>query len=220
MNQVGSVRGCINKFDALAKRYECLFIILHHTGKRTESLSPSKDHVVGSQGFEAKMRTLLLLQKDPQDSSLRHLTIAKGNYLPAGLKEHTYVLQFNENLIFTSTGEHAPFSTFSQNNSNLISLPWRQRAIELRKKGIKTREIAAQLKEEGFDKCGKSTVGEFIKKTSLDLLLSDPIPNPEFDLDKIIEEMNQWNEETDENGTDDYLDEVDIEPAEGDTIYL
>ncbi|AUD06357.1 AAA family ATPase [Spirosoma pollinicola] len=78
INQVSKVRSFINKFNELALKHQCLFLILHHIGKRTESLAPSKDSLIGSQGFEAKMRVVLFLQKDPKDSTLRHLSIVKG----------------------------------------------------------------------------------------------------------------------------------------------
>ena len=81
MNENNRVRGFINAFSQLAVKYNTLVIFLHHTGKRTESLAPSKHNAIGSQGLEAKMRLMMELRQDPERHDIRHLCIVKGNYL-------------------------------------------------------------------------------------------------------------------------------------------
>ena len=55
LNENNQVRGFLQEFHDIAQRHQCLILFLHHTGKRTESLTPSKHNAIGSQGFEAKM---------------------------------------------------------------------------------------------------------------------------------------------------------------------
>lgn len=82
LNQNNQVRSFLNKFTIMANRYKCSIGFLHHTGKRTEDLAPSKNNAIGSQGFEAKMRLVIEIRLDRTDNDLRHLCIVKGNYLP------------------------------------------------------------------------------------------------------------------------------------------
>lgn len=109
LNQNNQVRASINSYDVIAKRHQCSICFLHHTGKRTEEQTPSKNNSIGSQGFEAKMRLVAELRVDAVDGDLRHLCIVKGNYLPKEAKNASYVLKMDENLTFTDTGERTPF---------------------------------------------------------------------------------------------------------------
>ena len=86
MNENNCVRSFLNAFSQLAIRHNTLVIFLHHTGKRTESLAPSKHNAIGSEGFEAKMRLIMELRQDPEHHNIRHLYIVKGNYLSAEYK--------------------------------------------------------------------------------------------------------------------------------------
>ena len=110
MNENNRVRSFLNHFSQLAIKHSVLIIFLHHTGKRTEMLNPSKHNAIGSQGFEAKMRIMMELRPDPTQYDLRHLCIVKGNYLPAEYKHDSFVLRFSPGLNFTATGERVPFS--------------------------------------------------------------------------------------------------------------
>ena len=94
LNKTNIVRSFLNQFGQLAERYNTLFIWLHHSGKKTEFGEPSKHNLIGSQGFESKMRLVMELREDYQDSSLRHLCIVKGNYLPRQYKNESYVLDY------------------------------------------------------------------------------------------------------------------------------
>jgi len=105
LNQTNDVRCFLESYNILAKKYHCAIIFLHHTGKRTETLEPSKNNVIGSQGYEAKMRLLLELRPDYVDNSKRHLCILKANYIPKHLKDKSYVLNFSENMVFANTGD-------------------------------------------------------------------------------------------------------------------
>jgi RecA-family ATPase len=116
MNENNRVRSFIQAFSQLAARYDTLFIFLHHTGKRTESLAPSKHNAIGSQGFEAKMRLMMELRPDPERHDIRHLCIVKGNYLPAEYKHDSFELRFTDSLNFEATGERVPFAALKERN--------------------------------------------------------------------------------------------------------
>jgi RecA-family ATPase len=110
LNQSNEVRRFVATYSALAKKHKCLVLFMHHTGKRTEEQKPSKNNLLGSQGIEAKMRVVLELRLDRRNSQLRHLCILKGNYLPQELKNSSYVLHFDENLVFHNTNERRSFN--------------------------------------------------------------------------------------------------------------
>ena len=116
MNENNRVRGFIQAFAQLAAKYDTLFIFLHHTGKRTEVLLPSKHNAIGSQGFEAKMRLMMELRPDPERHDIRHLCIVKGNYLPSEYKHDSFELRFDQNLNYTATGERVPFAMLKERN--------------------------------------------------------------------------------------------------------
>lgn len=111
-NQVdsGQIRQLLNKYKALATKYGCVIIFLHHTGKRTQKLSPSKDNILSGQGFEAKMRLVLELRNDMEDPDYRHLCVVKGNYLGKEYKNASFKVSMDEHsFLFTDTGDRVSF---------------------------------------------------------------------------------------------------------------
>ena len=114
MNENNQVRTWLQRWHEIAQKYECLVIFLHHTGKRTEALLPSKHNSIGSQGFEAKMRLMMELRTDRTDPTLRHLCVVKGNYLGPEWKGRSMVLRFSPSLNFSNTGERVAFEELCQ----------------------------------------------------------------------------------------------------------
>ncbi len=110
LNQNNQVRQFLNKFTLLANKYKCSIGFLHHTGKRTEDLSPSKNNAIGSQGFEAKMRLVIEVRLDAKETDLRHLCLVKGNYLPQDEKTSSHVVRMDENFVFSDSGDRVPFN--------------------------------------------------------------------------------------------------------------
>jgi hypothetical protein len=167
MNQANSVRRFLNDFIDLARTYECLFIFLHHTGKGKQNFAPSKDNILGSQAFEAKMRVILELRADPKDPSLRHMCFVKGNYLKSDVKSKSYELRFDENMVFHNTGGRVPFADLvpvdvrgSVNNSEKIDV-----VMKLKAEGNSLRAIEEKLRTQNIA-LGKSTVHRIVKKNS------------------------------------------------------
>lgn len=178
MNATNKIRNYINKFRDVAMKNNCTVIFLHHTGKKTEYQTPSKDNLLGSQGFEGKMRLVIELRQDYNNPGLRHLCLVKGNYIKSEDKKDSYILSFDNNMTFTNTGRRAPFSTLAK--------PDLLKAAKLKKKGTpelvervkqlkadgkSIREIEKQLKEEGH-KVGKTSVANWLKENCTSVHLS------------------------------------------------
>ena len=143
LNENNRVRSFLNQFSQLAVKHSVLIIFLHHTGKRTESLAPSKHNAIGSQGFEAKMRLMMELRPDPERHDIRHLCIVKGNYLSDEYKHDSYVLRFSSGLNFVATGERVPFGALKEQDADLDSRAELARAM--RSEGKTLQQIADAL---------------------------------------------------------------------------
>ena len=108
-------RSVLNKFRDLAIKYECAIGFLHHTGKRTQKLTPSKDNILSGQGFEAKMRLVFELRLDTESSDLRQLCIVKGNYVPSSEKTASYELRMCQDTFnFSPTGNRISFDELAE----------------------------------------------------------------------------------------------------------
>jgi hypothetical protein len=118
----------------------------HHTGKRTESLTPSKNNLLSGQGLEAKMRMVIELRADLMRPTDRHFCIVKGNYLSSSHKKESHVLHFNEkDFIFTYTGERTPYELLSRQPEHDNSKEKYDRASELKKQGMSYAQIADEM---------------------------------------------------------------------------
>ena len=161
MNENNRVRGFIQAFAQLATKYDTLFIFLHHTGKRTELLLPSKHNAIGSQGFEAKMRLMMELRPDPVRHDIRHLCIVKGNYLPSEYKHDSFELYFDQNLNSTATGERVPFAMLKERNLDAEAEEAERLELikAMREEGKTYQQIADEL---GYK--SKSTIINICKK--------------------------------------------------------
>jgi RecA-family ATPase len=115
LNEANRVRAYLTEYSALANKHGCLIIFLHHVGKGKDFEPPSKHNLIGSQAFEAKMRLVLELRADPNDSTLRHLCIVKGNYLPTEYKTESFVLMFKNDFTFKNTGDRKHFDLIVKN---------------------------------------------------------------------------------------------------------
>ena len=165
LNENNKVRGFLQKYHDLAQRHGTLIMFLHHTGKRTEALMPSKHNSIGSQGFEAKMRLMMELRADLHDSSLRHLCVVKGNYLPAEWKKQSFVLKFSDSLNFTNTGRREEFYRLRQlepDDKQLEREDKYGRVMDLLAEGKSYKEIAEIL---GYK--SKSSVTKLVRKSQM-----------------------------------------------------
>jgi RecA-family ATPase len=165
LNQTNEVCTFLNKYKLLSDKHKCLIIFLHHTGKKTEDLEPSKHNLLGSQGFEAKMRLVIELRTDANDDELRHLCLVKGNYLSREYKQASYVLRFDENMLFHSTEERTPFEQLAKGDGEKEEHEDERmkkilKAIEMRKDGFLIQAIADELGVK------KGTISKWLSKYS------------------------------------------------------
>lgn len=144
MNESNQVRAFLNEYSQLAQKYQCLVIVLHHTGKKTEEFAPSKNNLLGSQGFESKMRVVVELRLDRYQTDVRHFCIVKGNYLPREYKESSYVLKMNQNFFFSATGERVSFEELA-GADDTQKKELEENILALHESGTKQQEIAIQL---------------------------------------------------------------------------
>jgi RecA-family ATPase len=162
MNENNRVRSFLNQFSQLAIKHSVLILFLHHTGKRTEMLNPSKHNAIGSQGFEAKMRIMMELRPDPTQYDLRHLCIVKGNYLPAEYKHDSFELRFTDTLNFEATGARVPFAALKERTERDDEMDEKIiLARAMREEGKTLQEIAEVL---GYK--SHSSISDIIKKFS------------------------------------------------------
>ncbi|MGQ7870922.1 AAA family ATPase [Sunxiuqinia sp. sy24] len=128
MNQSNQVRGFLNEYSQLAEKHDCLIAFVHHTGKSSEFKMPNKNNLLGSQGIEAKMRTVAILLKDKKTPNLRHLCFVKGNYMKDSFKNESFTLQFDENMLFSFSGDRDLIENLAleegkkHNNEQIFSL--------------------------------------------------------------------------------------------------
>ena len=148
-------------FYKLAKRDNCLIIFLHHIGKNTQKNTPSKDSIIGSQAFEAKMRCVIELRPNSHKENYKDLWVLKANFLDSSFKKKSYVLEMNEDLIFKETGERNSKGK-KKKKDNLAIV---DKVLVLKNKGLSVRQIEAELKDTEF-KVSKSVVGEIIKENN------------------------------------------------------
>ena len=159
LNANTQVRKFLNNYDQLAKKHQCLILFLHHIGKRSNNVAPSKDSIIGSQGFEAKMRVVLELRPNNTNDKQKDLWVLKSNFLESKYKRKSYTLEFGEEFTFSNTG----FRGVKQANSKSNNTELVKKILELRKEGLSLRKIEEKLKNTEFQ-ISKSVAAEIIKK--------------------------------------------------------
>ena len=150
MNNSNEVRSFLNMYNNIANEFGVTVVFLHHTKKASAGMVPNKNSILGSQGFEAKMRSVLMLTQDDSDESLRHLCIVKNNYLPESEKSMSYVLRFNQYLAFDITSDRVKLNELALED-------WIEDAKKMKEDGMSYREISDKLLKKGFT-VSKSTL--------------------------------------------------------------
>ena len=159
INANTQVRKFLSAFDKLAKKHQCLILFLHHIGKGKSMNAPSKDSIIGSQGFEAKMRVVLELKPDFKNNNV-DLWVLKSNFLDSKFKNQSHTLKLNSDLIFENLGLKKVKIFEKKIENNKLT----DKVIQLHKQGLSLRKIEEQLKNTEF-KVSKSVAGQIIKKS-------------------------------------------------------
>jgi KaiC/GvpD/RAD55 family RecA-like ATPase len=159
INANTQVRKFLNTYDTLAKKNDCLIIFLHHTGKRTQYNKPSKDSIIGSQAFEAKMRVVMEIRSNSKNHNLKDLWVLKSNFLENDQKNQSHILNFSNDLTFSNTGQKGSKSIKSKsNNQELLN-----KVLELHKAGHPFRKIEEILKGTDFE-ISKSAANKLVNE--------------------------------------------------------
>ena len=143
MNDSNVVRAFLNQYNDIVNEFGTTIIFLHHTKKSSAGSKPNKNNILGSQGFEAKMRSVLMLTKDKEDHDKRHLCVVKNNYMSENNKAESYVLEFNNHLAFENTGKRVLLDNLGEDEML-------DKARQFEKEGYSLREITQLLNAEGF----------------------------------------------------------------------
>jgi hypothetical protein len=172
MNANNQVRAFLNRLAAISKKYGCCIVMLHHTTKKSERNGPSKGNMIGSQGIEARMRCVFELRKDPNDGTLRHLCIVKGNYLSEDFKKKSIVIKMSDNMIYTNTGSRVGLGYLTPDDPREKLREERDELIvQYHNDGKSIREIEAKLNQDGIQ-VRKSTIANVIQEKR------PPVQNP------------------------------------------
>ncbi|MFE8423765.1 AAA family ATPase [Tenacibaculum sp. ZH5_bin.1] len=161
INANTQVRKFLNKYDTLAKKNDCLIVFLHHTGKKTQYNKPSKDSVIGSQAFEAKMRAVIEIRNNLKVKNQKELWVLKANFLENKEKAKSHILNFDYNLVFSNSGQRSYISENKSNNDKI-----KNKIIQLREKGFSFRKIEDELKDTEFQ-VSKSVAQKIYKEYEL-----------------------------------------------------
>jgi RecA-family ATPase len=96
MNQSNQVRTFLSYYTKLASEYGIAILFMHHFGKGMKS--NDKHKILGSAGFEQKMRSVLSLSR--KDNQI-HLQTIKNNYLSQAECQMAFHLEMGDDLTFT-----------------------------------------------------------------------------------------------------------------------
>jgi predicted nucleic acid-binding protein len=158
LNANTQVRNFLNEYDRLAKEHQCLILFLHHIGKNTLKFAPSKDSIIGSQAFEAKMRVVLELRPNRYNNIQKDLWILKGNFLDSNTKAKSFVIEINDDLIFKSTGARSINALNSKTTNPIL----KEKILKLNSEGLSLRQIENELKNTELQ-ISKSSIAEVLK---------------------------------------------------------
>ena len=173
INDTTSVRAFMEPFKELAQEHECSILFNHHCGKHNQYKIPSKDNLLGSQGIEGCMRTVMEFRKDINDKSKRHLCVVKGNNVKEEDKEESFELIFDFKEGFSNTGNRCAFETLQQKKNGVMSKDLANKIFAMHQSGQSMRKISDSLKENDGIIVSKSTVSETLKKRPNDKLDPD-----------------------------------------------
>lgn len=117
INSTTATRNFLDPYTVLANKHKCCIFFLHHVSKAKDNANSGKSAFIGSQGFEAKSRVAIILDKEAP-SGHRRMRIVKGNYLSEEQKKRNYIINFREDQRFELASiENATSSTSSTSSS-------------------------------------------------------------------------------------------------------
>jgi len=174
LNDAISVRTFMEPFKKIAQEHECVIIFNHHCGKHNQYKIPGKDNLLGSQGFESCMRTVIELRQDLQEDNKRHLCIVKGNNMGIENKNKSFELVFDFEKGFSNTGQRCNFEDLVLHKNSHNPNDLEAKILRLKEAGItSSRKIAAALREQNGPLVGKTKVAEILKRNLEESIWND-----------------------------------------------
>jgi len=165
INDSIAVRNFLGQFRSVANKNECLIIFNHHCSKHNDNRPPSKDNLLGSQGFESSMRTVIELRQDLNSEDKRHLCIVKGNHVAKEYKQSSFELNYDFETGFLKTENRVPFNQLCTPKKGFNDAALYSRILKMSNEKIPVRQITVALNDDGI-KIGKSKVGEIVKNNN------------------------------------------------------
>lgn len=153
-NSFADVRADLKKY----KELDCAVLLLHHNVKHSEKSAPDKNKMNGSQGMEAKLRSLIELRIG-SNSDERLLTLLKGNYVPHEMKQKSKVLTLDPAyLLFEVCDDDREFGApLSKTNVKYDTAFWIPILSEYQRRGMSIRKAVLEMKTTYPDKDVPST---------------------------------------------------------------
>lgn len=160
INSSKEVRNFLNKYHSLANANNCLIVMLHHVKKGSEKYIDKKS-IIGSQSFEAKMRSVVHLS--PYKNNLVKISITKGNFIGNDEKDKITVVKFKDStFIKTDQVLRKSEGRISQDKDVVLKVKEYYTTLKSDNKFNSVRDVVKLL--EGTQHEVKSTVvGEIIK---------------------------------------------------------
>ena len=160
MNHANKVRQFLTEYGKLADQYGCAILFMHHYGKGDRT--KAKHKILGSAGFEQKMRSILSLDRKDDQSFLKTI---KNNYLSHDEGNSADHLLLGDDLLFTkiasfdSGAERAPKRT----KLDIVMEDHREVLIEVQSGNLSYKDAIELLNDLGIS-VSEGTIGRAMKR--------------------------------------------------------
>jgi RecA-family ATPase len=160
MNHANKVRQFLTEYGKLADQYGCAILFMHHFGKGIRT--KAKHRILGSSGFEQKMRSILSLDRKDDQSFLKTV---KNNYLSHDEGNSADHLLLGDDLLFTkiasydSGAERAPKRT----KLDIVMEDHREVLIEVQNGNLSYKDAIEVLNDLGLS-VSEGTIGRAMKR--------------------------------------------------------
>ena len=160
MNHANKVRQFLTEYGKLADQYGCAILFMHHFGKGDRT--KAKHKILGSAGFEQKMRSILSLDRKEDQSFLKTV---KNNYLSHDEGNSADHLLLGDDLLFTKIGsfdsgaERAPKRT----KLDIVLEDHSEVLIEVQNGNLSYKDAIELLNDLGIS-VSEGTIGRALKR--------------------------------------------------------
>ena len=160
MNHANKVRQFLTEYGKLADQYGCAILFMHHFGKGIRT--KAKHKILGSAGFEQKMRSILSLDRKEDQSFLKTV---KNNYLSHDEGNSADHLLLGDELLFSKIGsfdsgaERAPKRT----KLDIVLEDHREVLIEVQNGNLSYKDAIELLNDQGIS-VSDGTIGRALKR--------------------------------------------------------